>query len=526
MHFQVLVELIQLASNSKHGAIIAGQLLDVVVRVQAIRGFAVNEMSTLLDTYSITSQSNTMCEVLYAAAWIVGEYSSYLENPDRTLNILLRDNCLPGHIQAVYIQNAMKLATYVMSKAIASDDRETVKATVTLLLERLPVFISSGDIEVQERSSSAYALIQYLKSELDVERQNVDDMMTESETVQPVPNSLVNTIVEEMTELFSGDLNPVAPKAQKKVQLPDGLDIDEWINSPLSDNASSSEDERDFLFVSNQGYDGVVDDKSSPEVTPEDIEHAKKAREMEQSLNPNYLKSSGKKSKKHVEDDDDDEDDIKNIPIAEIALEVPLKVHTKRSDKYIQKEKKASKSKHSSKKTSSSKKHKNKLSYSSSESDYDEIIPVQVSTVVEIPEGATLSDSDNHEIDPDDPHRSLNIDLGMPIESEKSNKVAKKNTSKTELKVSTDEKPTEKKKKHKKKSHGEEKSSKKKTKPVEIDLLDVDNGTEKPTVDDENPTTKTKSSKKKHHHREKKSSKSKKSLKTGYEEFSTPSKEA
>jgi AP-3 complex subunit delta-1 len=34
-------------------------------------------------------------------------------------------------------------------------------------------------------------------------------------------------------------LNPVAPKAQKKVPVPEGLDLDAWINEPPSE----SEDE-------------------------------------------------------------------------------------------------------------------------------------------------------------------------------------------------------------------------------------------------------------------------------------------
>lgn len=31
-----------------------------------------------------------------------------------------------------------------------------------------------------------------------------------------------NTVANELLELFSGELNPVAPKAQKKVPVPDG----------------------------------------------------------------------------------------------------------------------------------------------------------------------------------------------------------------------------------------------------------------------------------------------------------------
>jgi len=39
---------------------------------------------------------------------------------------------------------------------------------------------------------------------------------------------------DEVSFLFAGDLNPVAPKAQKKVPVPEGLDLDKWINSPPS----------------------------------------------------------------------------------------------------------------------------------------------------------------------------------------------------------------------------------------------------------------------------------------------------
>lgn len=57
------------------GRLIAEQLLDVAIRVPVVRQFAVNEMTNLLDTFTVSSQSNSMYEVLYAAAWIVGEFS-------------------------------------------------------------------------------------------------------------------------------------------------------------------------------------------------------------------------------------------------------------------------------------------------------------------------------------------------------------------------------------------------------------------------------------------------------------------
>lgn len=81
-------------------------------------------------------------------------------------------------------------------------------------------------------------------------------------------------IVQEMALLFAGDLNPVAPKAQRKVQLPDGLDLDVWINTPPAESSSSSEDEQTDLFVSHeQRHDdgGVGRRHKTKELTAEEL---------------------------------------------------------------------------------------------------------------------------------------------------------------------------------------------------------------------------------------------------------------
>jgi AP-3 complex subunit delta-1 len=101
-YITTLVDLTQI-KGSKHGRLIRDQLLDVAVRVQVVRSFAVEQMvlfNLLLFTsmFSLSTvtpftnqqiallrdgrllsdsvKENTMCEVLYAAAFIVGEYST------------------------------------------------------------------------------------------------------------------------------------------------------------------------------------------------------------------------------------------------------------------------------------------------------------------------------------------------------------------------------------------------------------------------------------------------------------------
>ena len=84
---------------------------------------------------------------------------------------------------------------------------------------------ASGDLEVQERASILLGFIKYVLKHL--------------EKGEP--------LLGDLTTFFVGELNPVASKAQKKVPVPEGLDLDAWINDPPSesedDEESSDEDD-------------------------------------------------------------------------------------------------------------------------------------------------------------------------------------------------------------------------------------------------------------------------------------------
>lgn len=143
--------------GTKHGQLVAMQLLDVTIRVQAIRNFSVQQCALLLEnSYFLTGQPrNTMVEVLYAAAWICGEFSRYqlflefsctgsfwhfnlinfvfcsseLKDPLATLNSMIQSQTsnLPGHIQAVYVHNILKLAATTLCKAEKEEDTDTAE---------------------------------------------------------------------------------------------------------------------------------------------------------------------------------------------------------------------------------------------------------------------------------------------------------------------------------------------------------------------------------------------------------------
>lgn len=77
----------------------------------------------------------------------------HLIDPRGTMEAMLKSKVLsyPPHIQAVYVQNTGKLYSKVISKAEAEDDLATVKTVGRMLRDRLPMFVGSSDLEVQER---------------------------------------------------------------------------------------------------------------------------------------------------------------------------------------------------------------------------------------------------------------------------------------------------------------------------------------------------------------------------------------
>lgn len=88
----ILVELTRI-EGTKHGELIANQMLDVAIRVEAVRGAACARMSHLLEnTPLLIGQNDSICQVLYAAAYICGEFSQYvgfIRNINFVLSFLL-----------------------------------------------------------------------------------------------------------------------------------------------------------------------------------------------------------------------------------------------------------------------------------------------------------------------------------------------------------------------------------------------------------------------------------------------------
>ncbi|EFB22865.1 hypothetical protein PANDA_015532, partial [Ailuropoda melanoleuca] len=406
-YISVLVELTRL-EGTRHGHLIAAQMLDVAIRVKAIRKFAVSQMSALLDSAHLvasSTQRNGICEVLYAAAWICGEFSEHLQEPHQTLEAMLRPKVttLPGHIQAVYVQNVVKLYASILQQKEQAAEPEAAQDVTQLMVDRLPQFVQSADLEVQERASCILQLVKHIQKL----------------QAKDVP------VAEEVSALFAGELNPVAPKAQKKVPVPEGLDLDAWINEPPSD--SESEDEKPKAIFHEEEPRPAK--PRQLEADEEELARRREARKQEQANNPFYIKSSPSPQKRYQ-----DMPGVEHIPVVQIDLSVPLKVPGKYlhrqwmpvSDQYVKLEEerrhrqRLEKDRKKKKKKDKEKKGKPRRHSSLHTESDEDIAPAQQVDIVteEMPENALPSDEDDK--DPNDPYRALDIDLDKPLaDSEK-----------------------------------------------------------------------------------------------------------
>lgn len=111
-----LVDLTHLEGTSKaNGVRVTQQIIDVVVRVPEVRKYGVRSMCDLLLSKRLLPGSATfdpaMCEVLHAAAFLVGEYAEYVKLYAELVEVMLLPeiSSLSVEVQNVFVQNVMKV---------------------------------------------------------------------------------------------------------------------------------------------------------------------------------------------------------------------------------------------------------------------------------------------------------------------------------------------------------------------------------------------------------------------------------
>ncbi|KNC81882.1 hypothetical protein SARC_05813 [Sphaeroforma arctica JP610] len=419
--------------HSTAGELVSHQILDVCVRVKEVRAYAVNLLSPVVQApfegYGASpplAKEGNMVEVMYAAVWVISEYSEHLMSPKDAIRWLLQPQVglLSPAVQAICVHNALKIfACAVLPQS--NSDRESMESEfIDEMLKRLPMFEVHSDMEVQERACSVRETLKLyrelcLSSSLEADDENgldsflgdtgssnangmsllnsgdsppdapplaniertvdIDDMGTAiSDTLalspkasdsssnadrskgQNVTSLTVNEVniqrasVESQRQaaqlllfLFEGDLNPIAATAQAKVPIPENINLEKWIHTkPSSSEEESSSDDNYDNANNATSYNSYGNDGRSnsyrgggggdisggynqgaahgygarPAEDPAEVARRLEARRVQNQSNPHYLggsgntanESSGLRSMSPIE--------VDSIPIAKLDL--------------------------------------------------------------------------------------------------------------------------------------------------------------------------------------------------------------
>jgi AP-3 complex subunit delta-1 len=274
----VLVELVTLANGADEvAADIGDQLRNVAIRVKSLRDVTAEKAGDLVMNYMLMRR---MPSIVPYVVWVVGEYASSLDNPLELLEGVIagkygeNDDSAPGTTEAC-IQAAIKLyawwsgrqdqlwtTEFYLRVHQATDD-------MIIFLER---YATAVNYEVQERAAGFLELLKVAKEALNQQPQD---------SAEP---PLLLTLA--IPSLFNGyELNPVAPNSQRKIQVPEDIDLDNEIfpSYELSDVDDEDEEEPEVEAG------GIGETVMPEEVTLEEIERRKTRRLERQRDDPFYI---------------------------------------------------------------------------------------------------------------------------------------------------------------------------------------------------------------------------------------------
>lgn len=216
---------------------IGSQLLDIAVRVQELRPEAVKAAESLVLVSSrsalFATHGNGQDEVLRSASWVCGEYATCLTSPYEVVNSIAHDytHALAPSTITTFIQAVPKVFAQI-TKVANQEWNASRKGMLALMLGRITTFLETlsahPNLEVQERSVEFLELLKLC-----------------SEALSTLPDDSLEApllLIHALPELFEGaDIKPVSAAAQRKVPIPEDLDLDTAINPDLNSILQSSQ---------------------------------------------------------------------------------------------------------------------------------------------------------------------------------------------------------------------------------------------------------------------------------------------
>ncbi|KAJ4370497.1 AP-3 complex subunit delta [Neocucurbitaria cava] len=258
-YIDVLVQLVRVSPATKASTVeekddleqvddigggIGRELQNVAIRVKSVRSEAIDAAQSLVlvdrRDQMFSASGNGGQGVLECAGWLVGEYANYLTRPEPVMTSLLHPTSLqlPSRTLAVYLQAIPKVFSSIAGNDQISWSPER-KTLMSLLMARVVHFLeplsTHPSLEVQERA------VEYLElMRLAAEAASGTATGTGHDEFADPPLLLTQAI----PALFSSaELNPVAPGAQRKVPVPEDVDLDTPINTNLQHLLSQADAE-------------------------------------------------------------------------------------------------------------------------------------------------------------------------------------------------------------------------------------------------------------------------------------------
>jgi len=211
------------------------EIRNVAVRVKGSRREATQAAELLVSVdrgdQMFPISGNAWQGVLEPTVWVVGEFTSFLSDAHGTMTSLLHST--NSHFSSTTISAYIQAAIKVFA-CITGDKRQAWtaerKTLSTLLTARMIHFLEPltchPSLEVQEQAVEYLELLR-----LATEAMSVHDISTDDGNLAEAPLLITQVI----PALFTGmELNPVARDAQRKVPVPEALDLDKAINDNLA----------------------------------------------------------------------------------------------------------------------------------------------------------------------------------------------------------------------------------------------------------------------------------------------------
>lgn len=245
-YIAVLTDLIDLSvtNNLLTGGVIGEQIRDIAIRVPSVRKLVVSTSVKIITNESILTK---LPQVLQQVVWVAGEYSSFIKNGDDLINKILSYDGkllqLEPEVLAIYIPALVKIFSNFANKDATYWDNDKADRILELtnnIIKSFEKLSISKHFEIQERSVE---FLEFLKL--------IVDSINEHDPNAIEPPLLLSAALPSLFN--SWELKPISHGSQKRIPIPEDLDLDTPINEDIFEELDNTSEEESIIEEFEEG---------------------------------------------------------------------------------------------------------------------------------------------------------------------------------------------------------------------------------------------------------------------------------